>query len=190
MKRCAWAGEDPSMVAYHDEEWGVPVHDDRLLFEFLTLEGAQAGLSWSTILKKRDNYRRTFACLDPERVARFNARSVERLLRDPGTVRNRLKVESTISNARAFLETQADFGSFDAYIWEFVDGKPRVNRFKTLRQIPATTSVSEAMSKDLKKRGFRFVGSTICYAFMQAAGLVNDHEVSCFRYAALGGRRK
>ena len=144
MKRCAWAGEDPSMVAYHDEEWGVPVHDDRLLFEFLTLEGAQAGLSWSTILKKRDNYRRTFACLDPERVARFNARSVERLLRDPGTVRNRLKVESTISNARAFLETQADFGSFDAYIWEFVDGKPRVNRFKTLPQIPATTSVSRS----------------------------------------------
>ncbi len=189
MKRCAWAGEEPLMVAYHDDEWGVPVHDDRLLFEFLTLEGAQAGLSWSTILKKRDNYRRAFAGLDPKRVARFNTRSVERLLRDAGIVRNRLKVESTLSNAKAFLDTQAEFGSFDAYIWGFVDGKPRVNRFKTLRQIPTTTSASDAMSKDLKTRGFRFVGSTICYAFMQAAGLVNDHEVSCFRHAALGGGR-
>ena len=185
MKRCEWAGSDPRMVAYHDREWGSPVHDDITLFEFLTLEGAQAGLSWSTILNKRDNYRRAFAGFDPEKVARFNKRSVERLLRDPGIVRNRLKVESTISNARAFLEVRQEHGSFDAYIWSFVEGNPTVNRFQRLRQIPATTPLSDAISKELKKRGFRFVGSTIVYAYMQAVGMVNDHTVDCFRYGEL-----
>ncbi len=176
------------MVAYHDREWGVPVHDDVALFEFLTLEGAQAGLSWSTILKKRDNYRRAFAGFDPEKVGRFNSRSVARLLNDSGIVRNRLKVESTISNARAFLSVQKEFGSFDAYIWGFVAGAPRVNEFRTLADIPASTEVSDRMSKDLKERGFRFVGSTICYALMQAAGLVNDNEVDCFRHAEISER--
>jgi len=173
------------MIDYHDNEWGVPIHDDRLLFEFLTLEGAQAGLSWSTILKKRDNYRRAFADFDPDRVARFNARSVARLLADAGIVRNRLKIESTISNAKAFQSVQAELGSFDAYIWRFVEGTPIINRFRRLNDVPACTELSDRMSKDLKKRGFRFVGSTICYAFMQAAGLVNDHEVGCFRYREL-----
>ncbi len=177
------------MVAYHDREWGVPVHGDVALFELLTLEGAQAGLSWSTILKKRENYRRAFAGFDPEKVGRFNSRSVARLLNDSGIVRNRLKVESTISNAGAFLSVQQEFGSFDDYIWGFVDGAPRLNAFRTLADIPASTEVSNRMSKDLKKRGFRFVGSTICYALMQAAGLVNDHEVDCFRYAEISGRR-
>lgn len=185
IRRCKWAGSDPLMVDYHDEEWGVPVHNDRLLFEFLVLEGAQAGLSWSTILKKRDNYRRAFADFDPDRVARFNSRSVARLLADAGIVRNRLKIESTISNAKAFQSIQAELGSFDAYIWQFVDGAPIVNRLRSLSDLPASTELSDRMSKDLKKRGFRFVGSTICYAFMQAVGLVNDHETTCFRYREL-----
>jgi DNA-3-methyladenine glycosylase I len=175
------------MLDYHDRDWGVPVHADVALFELLTLEGAQAGLSWSTILKKRDNYRRAFAGFEPAKVARFNARSVARLMSDAGIVRNRLKVESTISNARAFLEVQQQFGTFDAYIWDFVDGRPKVNEFERLADLPASTVISDRMSKDLKKRGFRFVGSTICYAFMQAAGLVNDHEVACFRYRELTG---
>lgn len=175
------------MVRYHDEEWGVPQHDDVKLFELITLEGAQAGLSWSTVLKKRENYRRAFADFDPRKIARFNKRSVARLLDDPGIIRNRLKVESTISNARAFLRVQEELGSFDAYLWGFVDGAPIVNRFRRLADVPASTAVSDRLSKDLKKRGFRFVGSTICYALMQAAGLVNDHEVGCFRYRELSG---
>ena len=173
------------MVAYHDREWGVPRHDDTGLFELLTLEGAQAGLSWSTILKKREGYRRAFAGFDPEKVARFNTRSITRLMNDPGIVRNRLKIESTISNARAFLRVREEFGTFDAYIWSFVDGRPRTNRFRRLSDLPATTETSDGMSKDLRKRGFRFVGSTICYAFMQATGMVNDHEVECFRHREL-----
>lgn len=179
--RCEWA-RTPLAVAYHDREWGVPVHDDRRLFEFLTLEGAQAGLSWETILRKRDAYREAFAGFDPVRVARFTPARVERLLRDPGIVRNRLKVESTVANARAFLAVQAEFSSFDRYVWRFVDGRPKQNRWRSLREIPARTPESDALSRDLRRRGFRFVGSTICYAFMQAVGLVNDHLVSCFRY--------
>jgi DNA-3-methyladenine glycosylase I len=179
--RCAWATGELS-VRYHDEEWGVPVHDDRTLFEFLVLEGAQAGLSWSTILNKRENYRKAFDRFEVERVARYDRRKVERLLRDPGIVRNQLKVASTIANAKAFLRVQEEFGSFDRYIWQFVGGKPRVNSPKSMKQVPARTEDSDAMSKDLKKRGFNFVGSTICYAFMQAVGMVNDHVVECFRY--------
>jgi DNA-3-methyladenine glycosylase I len=175
------------MLDYHDRDWGVPVHDDIALFEFLTLEGAQAGLSWSTILNKRNNYRRAFGGFVPEKVARFNTRSVARLMADAGIVRNRLKIESTISNARAFLKVQEEFGSFDAYIWAFVGGAPKVNAFERLADLPASTTISDRMSKDLKKRGFRFVGSTICYAFMQATGLVNDHEVGCFRHGELAG---
>ena len=183
LKRCAWASaNDPEYLAYHDNEWGVPVHDDRRWFEFLILEGAQAGLSWATILHKRDNYRRAFAGFDPAKVARFTARDVTRLLNDPGIVRNRLKIHSAIGNARAFLTVQQEFGSFDAHIWRFVDGKPRQNRRRSMRQVPARTPVSDAMSKDLKKRGFKFVGSTICYAFMQATGMVDDHIVSCYRH--------
>ncbi|HJU65578.1 MAG TPA: DNA-3-methyladenine glycosylase I [Gemmatimonadaceae bacterium] len=178
--RCSWAGT-PLSIAYHDTEWGVPVHDDRTLFEFLTLEGAQAGLSWETILAKRENYRRAFAGFDPTAVARFTPARVERLLRDPGIVRNRLKVESTVQNARAFLSVQREFGSFDAYVWRFVDGRPKVNRWRTLKEIPPSTGESDVMSKDLRRRGFRFVGSTICYAFMQAVGMVNDHLIDCFR---------
>ena len=170
------------MRRYHDEEWGLPVHDDRRLFEFLTLEGAQAGLSWLTILKKRENYRAAFSGFDPERVARFDARKRASLLKDPGIVRNRLKVESAVSNARAFLEAQSEFGSFDNYVWRFVGGEAIQNRRKSLGGIPPRTSVSDALSADLRKRGFRFVGSTIMYAFMQAVGMVNDHEVTCFRY--------
>jgi DNA-3-methyladenine glycosylase I len=170
------------MVRYHDEEWGVPAHDDRTLFEFLILEGAQAGLSWSTILNKRDNYRKAFDGFDAERVARYDRRKIERLLKDPGIVRNRLKIASTVANAKAFLRVQKEFRSFDRYIWQFVDGKPRVNSPKSMKQVPASTPQSDAMSKDLKKRGFNFVGSTICYAFMQAVGMVNDHVVECFRY--------
>lgn len=173
------------MIAYHDEEWGVPVHDDRLLFEFLVLEGAQAGLSWSTILRKREAYRRAFAGFDPSKVARFDEKRIERLLQDPGIVRNRLKVQAAVTNARAMLEVQREFGSFDAYIWQFVGGKPRRNRWRTLAEIPAQTPEATAMSTDLKRRGFRFVGPTICYAFMQAVGMVNDHLVSCFRYREL-----
>ncbi len=182
--RCAWASNELS-IRYHDEEWGVPVHDDRTLFEFLILEGAQAGLSWNTILNKRENYRKAFDGFDPERVARYDRRKIDRLLRDPGIVRNKLKIASTIANAQAFLRVQEEFGSFDHYIWQFVGGKPRVNSPKSMKQVPARTPESDAMSKDLKKRGFNFVGSTICYAFMQAVGMVNDHVVDCFRYLPL-----
>jgi DNA-3-methyladenine glycosylase I len=182
--RCAWP-KSPLDIAYHDAEWGVPVHDDRVLFEFLTLEGAQAGLSWSTILNKRENYRRAFDGFDPERVARFTSKRVERLLADPGIVRHRGKIESTISNAKAVLDVQREFGSFDRYVWQFVDGTPRVNQRRTLRDIPARTRESDALSKDLKRRGFRFVGSTTCYAFMQAVGMVNDHTTECFRYGEI-----
>ncbi len=185
--RCAWAGSDPLYQAYHDEEWGVPVHDDRLLFEFLILEGAQAGLSWITILRKRAAYRAAFAGFDPEVVARFDAAKVAELLANPGIVRNRLKVASTISNAIAFLKVQEEFGTFDAYQWRFVDGKPVQNGWRSLKDIPATTKVSDALSRDLKQRGFRFVGSTICYAHMQAIGMVNDHTVGCFRWKELVG---
>jgi DNA-3-methyladenine glycosylase I len=174
------------MILYHDEEWGVPVHDDRTLFEFLILEGAQAGLSWSTILNKRQNYRKAFEEFDPKSVAAFDRRKVQQLLRDAGIVRNRLKIASTIGNAKAFLRVQEEFGSFDRYIWQFVGGKPLVNKRKSLRQVPARSAESDSMSKDLKRRGFNFVGSTICYAFMQAVGMVNDHVVDCFRYKALG----
>jgi DNA-3-methyladenine glycosylase I len=179
--RCGWATGD-LMIRYHDEQWGVPAHDDRTLFEFLILEGAQAGLSWSTILNKRDNYRRAFEEFDPERVARYDRRKISQLLRDPGIVRNQLKIASTITNAKAFLGVQEEFGSFDRYVWQFVGGKPRLNSPRSMKQVPARTPQSDAMSKDLKRRGFHFVGSTICYAFMQAVGLVNDHLVDCFRY--------
>jgi DNA-3-methyladenine glycosylase I len=170
------------MLAYHDTEWGVPSHDDRHLFEMLTLEGAQAGLSWSTILNKREAYRKSFRGFDPAKVARMTRRDVERLMGDPGIVRNRAKIEATIANAKAFLAVQREFGSFDAYVWRFVGGRPRKNRFASLRDLPAKTERSDALSKDLKRRGFKFVGSTIVYAFMQAVGMVNDHEVACFRY--------
>lgn len=182
--RCRWPS-NPLSISYHDKEWGVPVHNDRTLFEFLTLEGAQAGLSWDTVLKKRHNYRRLFANFDPQKVSRFNRRKVKALLKDPGIIRNRLKIESTISNAQAFLQVQQEFGSFDAYIWTFVNGQPRQNSWKPHAKLPATTPESDAMSKDLKNRGFRFVGSTICYAFMQAVGMVNDHATTCFRHQQL-----
>jgi DNA-3-methyladenine glycosylase I len=180
--RCAWAKSD-IMIAYHDQEWGVPLHDDQKLFEFLILEGAQAGLSWETVLRKRDNYRRSFAGFDPNKIARFDAKKIEKLLTDPGIIRNRLKIESTVSNAKAFLKVQKEFGSFDAYIWQFTGGKPILNRLRSMKDIPARTEESDAMSKDLKNRGFRFVGSTICYAHMQATGMVNDHLTTCFRHA-------
>jgi DNA-3-methyladenine glycosylase I len=186
--RCPWAGNDPLYQAYHDREWGVPVHDDRLLFEFLILEGAQAGLSWITILRKRENYRAAFAGFDPATVARFDEKKVAELLADPGIVRNRLKVESTISNARAFLKVQEEFGSFASYQWGFVDGKPVMNAWKSMKDVPASTQASDAMSRDLKRRGFRFVGTTICYSHMQAVGMVNDHIVDCFRWRELGER--
>jgi DNA-3-methyladenine glycosylase I len=179
--------DNPSYVAYHDEEWGVPAHDDRHLFEMLTLEGAQAGLSWSTILNKREGYRRAFADFDPGAVARFSGRKVDRLLADPAIVRNRLKVESTVTNARMVLSVQEEDGSLDAYLWSFVGGSQKLNRYRTLGDIPSETVESKAMSKDLKRRGFRFVGPTVCYAFMQACGLVNDHVVSCFRYRQVAG---
>jgi DNA-3-methyladenine glycosylase I len=182
--RCAWASNELS-VRYHDEEWGVPVHDDRTLFEFLILEGAQAGLSWDTILQKRENYRKAFDNFDPQLVARYDRHKTQQLLRDPGIVRNKLKVASAVGNAKAFLQVQKEFGSFDRYIWQFIGGKPRVNALKSFKDIQASTPESDAMSKDLKKRGFKFVGSTICYAFMQATGLVNDHVVTCFRYKPL-----
>ncbi len=182
MKRCEWAGTDPLYVAYHDHEWGVPEHGECKLFEMLILEGAQAGLSWSTILKKRENYRRAFDNFDPQSVARYGDEKIAALLEDKGIVRNRLKVNAAVQNACAFLEVQDEFGSFDEYIWRFVGGKPIVNSWENLGQIPAQTGESEAMSKDLKGRGFRFVGPTICYAFMQAVGMVNDHIVDCFRY--------
>jgi DNA-3-methyladenine glycosylase I len=181
LKRCSWANGDLFYIAYHDNEWGVPVHDDRRLFEMLILEGAQAGLSWITILKKRENYRRAFDNFDARKIARHDARKIKQLLADPGIVRNKLKVNAAIQNAKAFLEVQKEFGSFDKYIWQFVGGKPIQNSWKR-GQIPARTNESDAMSKDLLKRGFKFVGSTICYAFMQAVGMVNDHAVDCFRY--------
>ncbi|MDA0838494.1 MAG: DNA-3-methyladenine glycosylase I [Planctomycetota bacterium] len=180
--RCPWVDLDkPDYVEYHDLEWGVPVHDDRAIFEFLTLEAAQAGLSWYTVLRKRENYRKLFAEFDVQKIARFNKRTVESLLKNPGIIRNRLKVEAAINNAKRFIEVQDEFGSFDSYVWQFVDGKPIVNEFHTQKDYPASTPESDAMSKDLKKRGFKFVGSTICYAHMQAAGMVNDHSVDCFR---------
>jgi DNA-3-methyladenine glycosylase I len=181
-KRCAWAGaNDPLMLEYHDREWGVPVHDDRTHFEFLVLEGAQAGLSWSIVLKKRPGYRHAFSEFDPEKVARYTSARVEKLAADPAIVRNRMKIKATVRHARAFLEIQKEFGSFDAYCWRFVGGRPKVNRWKT-PGIPATSPESDALSKDLKRRGFGFVGSTIIYAYMQAVGLVNDHAADCFRY--------
>jgi len=184
LPRCSWAKTELS-IAYHDAEWGVPVHDDRLLFEFLILEGAQAGLSWETILKKRVHYRRVFDNFDAQKVARYNERKVEKLLADPGIIRNRLKVAAAIQNAKAFLAVQKELGSFDRYIWQFVGGRPKVNTWTLLQPIPARTRESDAMSKDLFKRRFKFVGSTICYAFMQAVGMVNDHAVDCFRYDEL-----
>jgi DNA-3-methyladenine glycosylase I len=188
VARCGWAPlEDPAYLAYHDEEWGVPLHDDARLFEMLTLEGAQAGLSWSTILHKREGYRRAFAGFDPAKVARFDARKIERLMQDASIVRNRLKIESTVANARATGAAQREFGSLDTYLWGLIGGAPIVNRWRG-GDIPAETPLSRAMSKDLKRRGFRFVGPTVCYAFMQATGMVQDHATSCFRYAELGGR--
>ncbi|QQE10985.1 DNA-3-methyladenine glycosylase I [Planctomycetota bacterium] len=180
--RCEWCSDDELYQEYHDKEWGVPVHDDRMLFEFLILEGAQAGLSWITILKKREHYCKVFANFEPIKVARFNENKIEKLLHDPGIVRNRLKVNAAVTNAKVFLKVQKEFGSFDKYIWSFVGGKPIQNTFKSLKEIPAKTGISDAMSKDLKKRGFKFVGSTICYAFMQAVGMVNDHIVDCHCY--------
>jgi DNA-3-methyladenine glycosylase I len=183
--RCAWSGSDPQMIAYHDEEWGVPVHDDRRLFELLILEGAQAGLSWRTILAKRENYRRAFAGFDPEKVARFGADDAARLLADPGIVRNRAKIAAAVGNAAAFLVVRREFGTFDALAWSFVRGEPIDHRIAAIGDVPARTSESDAMSKELQKRGFKFVGSTICYAFMQAVGMVNDHETRCFRHQAV-----
>lgn len=192
LVRCDWAGSEPDYIRYHDEEWGVPVTDDRTLFEFLVLEGAQAGLSWLTILRKREGYRRAFAEFDPQRVARFNERKVVALLGEPGIVRNRLKIESAVRNARAFLKIQEEFGSFAAYQWQFVSQRPIQNRFASIQEIPAKSPLSDAMSKDLKKRGFNFVGSTIIYAHMQAVGMVNDHLTTCHRHAAVSklGRRQ
>ena len=183
--RCSWA-RTPLSIAYHDTEWAVPVHDDAILFEFIALEGAQAGLSWETILKKRDAYRNAFVGFDPARVAGFTPARIERLVRNPGIVRNRLKIESTVRNARAFLAVQREFGNFDAYVWRYVGGAPLVNHWRSIRQVPARTSESDALSRDLLGRGFKFVGSTICYAFMQAVGMVNDHTIDCFRYRRVG----
>lgn len=186
--RCEWAeGQFDEYIQYHDEEWGVPVHDDRTHFEFLILEGAQAGLSWSTILKRREGYRQSFADFDPEKVARFDEEKIRELLQFEGIIRNKLKVRSAVTNAQKFLEIQEEFGSFDKYIWQFVDGEPIVNHWKNLKEVPATTKESDALSKDLKKRGFKFTGSTIMYAHMQACGLVNDHTVDCFRFEELAG---
>ena len=184
LRRCQWAtmGNSPLMVEYHDKEWGVPVHDDRTMFEFLVLEGAQAGLSWQTVLNKRENYRKAFHTFDPANIARYKNKDVQRLLRDPGIIRNRLKIQATINNAREVLQLQKEYGSFDKYIWQFVGGRSIKHRFASLSKIPATTKESDAMSKDLRKRGLRFVGPTICYAFMQAVGMVNDHTTKCFRY--------
>lgn len=189
IRRCEWAKGELDII-YHDTEWGVPLHDDRTFFEYLILDGAQAGLSWSTILKKREGYRALFDNFDAKKVARYDARKIEKLLQDARIIRNRLKVESAVKNAKAFLAVQSEFGSFDAYIWQFVGGKPIVNQWKTLREIPARTAESDAMSKDMKKRGFTFVGTTICYAFMQAAGMVNDHTVDCFRHAQVRRARR
>jgi DNA-3-methyladenine glycosylase I len=188
MERCAWCGDHPEYVAYHDTEWGVPVRDDRLLFEFLILEGAQAGLSWLTILRRREGYRRAYADFDPQVVARYGDDDRARLLADAGIIRNRAKVDASIGNARAFLEVQDAFGSFSSYIWAFVDGKPIQNAWRSMADLPASTPLSETISRDLKSRGFKFVGPTIVYAHMQATGMVNDHVVSCFRHAELGGK--
>jgi len=183
IKRCSWVNvDDPLMLEYHDREWGVPVRDDRVHFEFLVLEGAQAGLSWAIVLKKREGYRRAFQGFDPEKVARFSARRIEKLVLNTEIIRNRMKIEAAVRNARAFLKIQEEFGSFDSYCWRFVDGRPKLNRWKIMRQIPATSPASDAFSKDLKGRGFSFVGSTVLYAHMQAVGMVNDHLVDCFRY--------
>jgi DNA-3-methyladenine glycosylase I len=187
--RCSWAAAEPN-ITYHDQEWGVPVHNDRKLFEFVILEGAQAGLSWTTILKKRENYRKAFDGFQPEKIARYTARDVKRLLNDPGIVRNRLKIAATIQNAKAFLEVQKEFETFDKYLWSFVGGKPKQNRRRKMAQVPARTAESDAMSRDLLSRGFKFVGSTICYALMQATGMVNDHLVTCPRHAALRDARQ
>jgi DNA-3-methyladenine glycosylase I len=187
--RCSWA-RNPLAIAYHDREWGVPQHDDRVLFEFLLLEGAQAGLSWDTVLKKRENYRAAFEGFDPTKVARYREAKIKALLRNEGIVRNRLKILSSIANAKAFLAVQKEFGSFDRYVWQFVGGSPRVNRPKSMKQVPSRTAESDAMSRDLKKRAFNFVGSTICYAFMQAVGMVNDHAANCYRYAELIGLQR
>ena len=189
LKRCGWASlDDPLYRDYHDKEWGVPVHDDRTIFEFLVLEGNQAGLSWGTILRKRENFRRAFDAFDPAKVARYDRRKVRSLLGDAGIIRNRLKIQAAVANAKAFLAVQREFGNFDTFIWRFVDGRPKVNRWKSLAEIPATTRESEAMSRELISRGFRFVGPTICYAHMQATGMVNDHVVSCFRHRELSAR--
>jgi DNA-3-methyladenine glycosylase I len=185
-KSCDWPGENKLMIEYHDTEWGVPLHDDRKLFELLMLDNAQAGLSWQTILNKRENYRKAFDNFEPAKIARYNKRKITSLLNNPGIIRNRLKIESAVTNARAVLEIQKEFGSFDTYIWQFVNGTPIRNRWKSLNEIPATSPESDAMSKALKKRGFKFVGTTICYAFMQSAGLVNDHLIHCFRYTQCG----
>ena len=187
VERCGWAtlSDDPLMLRYHDQEWGVPVHDDKILFEFLTLEGAQAGLSWQTVLNKRENYRKVFVNFSPAKVAKFGSGDIRRLLNDPGIIRNRLKIVSTIENSKRFLAIQKVFGSFDKYVWRFTGGNPIVHAFKSLGELPATTPESDALSKDLRKRGFRFVGSTICYSFMQAVGLVNDHTRNCFRFKEL-----
>ena len=182
MKRCTWSRSDPLIITYHDKEWGVPLHSDLKLFEFLILEAFQAGLSWSIILKKRENFRKAFANFNPSKIAKFTQKDINKLLKDEGIVRNRLKIESTITNAQKFFEVKKEFGSFDKYIWQFTNHKPIKNKFKNLSDLPSKTAESEAMSKDLKKRGFRFVGSTICYAFMQATGMVNDHTIDCFRY--------
>ena len=189
MQRCPWAAKEPN-TTYHDEEWGVPVHDDRKLFEFLILEGAQAGLSWTTILNKRETYRKAFDGFDAEKIASYGARDVKRLRNDPGIVRNRLKVAAAITNAKAFLAVRKEFGSFDPYLWSFVGGKPLQNRRRKMSDVPARTAESDAMSRDLLKRGFKFVGSTICYALMQATGMVNDHLVTCSRHTELGGTRR
>ena len=192
VNRCEWTGDwasiDPLMADYHDREWGVPVHADRLLFEFLILEGAQAGLSWSTVLKKRARYRQVFDGFDPAAVARYGEDKIAALLTDGGIIRNRLKIRSAVSNAQVFLAVQEEFGTFDTFIWQFVGNEPKINRWRHLSELPATTAESDAMSRELKRRGFRFAGSTICYAFMQAVGMVNDHTVDCFRYVELGGR--
>lgn len=186
-KRCDWCGDNPLDIAYHDEEWGVPVHDDRTLFEFLILEGAQAGLSWQTILKKREGYRKAFDGFHFRKIASYNDTDTERLLNDSGIVRNRLKIQSAVKNAQATLAAIEEFGSFDAFLWRYVDGEPIQNEWKSMAEVPAKTSLSDTMSKDLKKRGFNFVGSTICYAFMQATGMVNDHTTDCFRYKEIRG---
>lgn len=189
-KRCKWVSEDPLYLAYHDEEWGVPVYDDRKHFEFLILESAQAGLSWITVLRKRENYRKAFSGFDPKKVALYGRKEISRLLKNPGIIRNRLKIEAAVHNARKFLEIQKEFGTFSSYIWQFTGGRPKVNQWKALSHLPASTAESDALSKDLKKRGFKFVGSTTLYSHMQALGLVNDHVISCFRYRQVKGERE